>query len=699
MRGERILVVEDERIIAVDLKRRLERFGFVVTGLAASGSEAVRAAHHDHPDLILIDVMLPGELDGIETAKRIRRDLDIPVVFLTAYSDDGTLERAKQAEPFGFILKPFKEKEIYSVVDIALYKHRLDMTLKSKERWQSAILRSVADGIVATDVNNLVQFMNRAAEEVVGWSEGEAKNHRISEILRMRDSTRDIPLEIHLEASLEPGGQPTLVGDATLTGKGGKEVHVEATISRIRDQEGRVEGQVIALRDTTVMRRLSETIDYQASHDTLTGLQNRERFSLFLEKLIEMTRADHSCHALAYLDLDQFKIINDTCGHFAGDELLRQTTAIIKAVVRSSDHCARLGGDEFAVLLENLTFEQAQIIAKRLLSRIHQHKFVWEGRSYVMSASIGLVMIGDGSKDLHSVLSAADDACYLAKDLGGNRIRIYEDDNSVFLRRRGEMEWISKLKRAIDENHFRLFYQPIVPIQRDDTLKKCEILLRLADGDQLIVPVDFIPAAERYNLMPAIDRWVVSSTFDAFRQIHALETNELNGYLFSINLSGASLADESLLSFVHAEFERSGVPPSAFCFEVTETAAIGNIASASTLIHELKELGCTFALDDFGSGFSSFNYLKNLPIDYLKIDGSFVKDMISDPINRSMVEAINNLGKLMGIKTIAEFVGNRETMEQLKEIGVDYAQGYVIAAPRPVPMPLESPAVGELDAR
>ena len=691
MRGERILVVENEKIIAIDLQRRLERFGYEVVGLAGSGQEAIHAARNHRLDLILMDIMLPGELDGIETAKIIRAELDIPIVFLTAYSDDGTLEHAKEAEPFGFILKPFKEKELYTTVDIALYKHRVDNALKVQERWLSAILHSVADGILASDVNNRVQFMNHAAEKITGWTEEEAKDQPISEILQISNSQHPVPLEISAEANGDAPEQSVIFEDSILVGKGRREVHVEGTVSRIRDKEGRVEGQVLALRDTTMMKRMSETIDYQASHDTLTGLENREQFSMRLGSLIESAKAHQSNHALAYLDLDQFKVINDTCGHVAGDELLRQTTSIIKTVVRSSDNCARLGGDEFGILLEDINLEQAQLIAMRLQGRINQHKFVWDKKVFSITSSVGLVMIGENCGDIHAVLAAADDACYIAKDMGGNRVRTYEDNSSVFLRRRGEMEWISKLKRAIEENHFRLYYQPIVSIQNGRGRKGCEILLRLADGERVIVPVDFIPAAERYNLMPAIDRWVITSTFDAYRRIHALDAGELHGYVFSINLSGASLADDTLLAFIHSEFEHSGVPPSAFCFEVTETAAIGNISSATRLIRDLKELGCTFALDDFGSGFSSFGYLKNLPIDFLKIDGSFVKDMNTDPINRSMVEAINNLGKLMGVQTIAEYVANTETMESLRKIGVDYAQGYVIAKPAPLPVNARAP--------
>jgi Amt family ammonium transporter len=430
---------------------------------------------------------------------------------------------------------------------------------------------------------------------------------------------------------------------------------------------------------------MSETIDYQASHDTLTGLSNREFFSKRLDALITECKSGGPTHALIYLDIDQFKVVNETSGHVAGDELLRHTTSVIRTVIRASDVGARLGSDEFGILLENISPERAEYIAERLRARLHREKFTWEPGVFTITSSIGLVLLNERSKDIYSVLANADDACYIAKELGGNRIQVYEDDESVFQQRRGEMEWISKIKWAIDEDRLRLYYQPIVPIMDSGKRHKCEILLRMRDSDDsLVMPADFLPAAERYNLMPAIDRWVVTSTFEAYSNIMETGSDILKGYIYCINLSGASMVDSQLLTFIRTEIERTRVPPGAFCFEVTETAAIGNISSASRFITDMREIGCTFSLDDFGSGFSSFSYLKNLPVDYLKIDGSFVKDMHLDPINHAMVAAINNLGKLMKIETIAEFVGNPHILEGLRDIGVDYAQGYELGKPAPL---------------
>lgn len=682
MNRETILVVEDERIIAIDLQRRLERFGYIVCGLAATGEAAIKKTEEFLPDIVIMDIMLTGEIDGIEAAKYIKEKLHIPVIFLTAYSDEKTLERAKEAEPFGYILKPFKEKELYTTIDIALYKHSIDKKLRKQERLFSAILHSIADGIIATDKENIIQFMNPIAQEITGFTENDAKGRLLSQVINLIDEKSSKVLALpEISGKNE---EAFFFKDSVIVNKRGDHVHVEGTLSYIHDKDKSVEGQVLALRDTTEMRQLSETISYQASHDTLTGLANREEFSSRLAVLIENAHSNASQHALIYLDIDQFKVVNDTCGHTVGDELLIQTTGIIKTVVRASDLCARLGGDEFGIILENCSLEKALFISQRLHARLNEHKLVWEENTFNINSSIGLVMINEQSIDLSSVLAAADDACYVAKDEGGNRIKIYETTGNLFQKRRGEMQWISKLTRALEENRFRLYYQPIVPLRKDKALpKKLEILIRMVDEqNKIIMPIDFIPAAERYNLMPAIDRWVIKHSLEAYRELLISMGPDKEIDLFCINLSAASLADERCFTFIKEQFQTTSAPPTGFCFEITETAAISNMGVASKLIHDLKEIGCTFALDDFGSGFSSFNYLKNLPIDYLKIDGSFVKDMHSDQVNCAMVEAINNLGHAMGIRTIAEFVANSNIKERLIDIGVDFAQGYEIGKPQ-----------------
>ena len=681
---ERILVVEDEKIIAIDLQRRLEKLGYDVIRLCTTGSEAIDIALEEIPDLILMDIMLLGEVDGIEAAKVIKDRAGIPVIFLTAYADEQTLERAKAAEPFGYILKPFKERELHTSIDIALYKYRVDKTLKRQERRFSAILHSIGDGIIASDNQQAIQFMNPVAEELTGWSEEDAIGRPLNEVLSLWDEKTDEPIHLAEITAADPVKSGYLFKESYILRKGGGSFPVEGTVACIRDKDDHVEGQVVAVRDVSEVREMTYKLSYQASHDALTGLFNRYAFSRSLDTLIQSARNENREHALIYVDLDQFKLINDTIGHGAGDELLLETTGIIRNVFRSSDVCARLGGDEFGILLGDTPLERAHMIARRLHNRLSEKRLQWGMTKFNINSSIGLVMITPESGDIHSVLAAADDACYIAKDEGGRRIKVYETTDTTFKKRRGEMQWVTRLTRALEENRFELYYQSIVPIQaaEDRKIEKIEILLRMMDEDGgIITPKDFLPAAERYNLMPLIDRWVVRTAME-----HMAELNETQGLRrqFSINLSADTIAEENFFEFIQEQFGENGVSPEDFCFEITETIAISNMNTAGRFIKELKRIGCIFALDDFGSGFSSFNYLKNMPVDMLKIDGSFVRDMDVNPVNSAMVEAINNLGHVMKIKTIAEFVKNRKILEELKTLGVDYAQGYEIGKPAPL---------------
>lgn len=686
MSKERILIVEDEKIISLDLQRRLEKFDYNVVGLCTTGSEAVEKAEELKPDIILMDIMLAGgDIDGIDAAKIIKENDQIPVIFLTAYADEKTLNRAKEAEPFGYILKPFKEKELYTTIDIAIYKYQVDKTLKRQERRFSAILHSVADGIIATNNQRYIEFMNPVAEKIIGISEEDAKSKSISSIIKIYDeNTRH---EILLpDIDIENDNQGTFFfKEAVIKKTDGETIPVEGTVASIRDSKSGIEGQVIAIRDISELREMSNKISYQASHDALTGLLNRDAFSQSLKALINTAKKETTEHALIYLDLDQFKLINDTIGHAAGDELLLETTAIVKNVFRSSDICARLGGDEFGILLKNTDRETAYIIAERLQNRLKERRLVWQQTAFNIHSSIGLVIIDETSEDIHSVLAAADDACYIAKDEGGRRIRVYKTSDKQFKKRRGEMQWVTRLTKALDEDRFELYYQSIKPISRraiSGSKEKLEILIRMVDEEGgIIPPIDFLPAAERYNLMPLIDRWVVKTAIQMYGQINGVNAPK-GGRVFTINLSAESMADEHFLEYIQNQLQDSGIAPENFCFEITETVTISNMNTASQFIHELKKIGCTFALDDFGSGFSSFNYLKNMPVDYLKIDGSFVKDMDENKVNSAMVEAINNLGHVMGIETIAEFVRNNTILENLIHLGVDYAQGYEIAKPQ-----------------
>ena len=696
MSKERILIVEDEKIISLDLQRRLEKFDYNVVGLCTTGTEAVEKTGEFLPDIILMDIMLAGDIDGIDAAKQIKDQYQIPVIFLTAYADEKTLERAKEAEPFGYILKPFKEKELYTTIDIALYKHKVDKTLKRQERRFSAILHSIADGIIATDNERKIQFLNPVAEEITGWKEAEARTKSIENLISIIDENTNSVIQLPAVDTPITKNSIFYFKNAVVKNRNGDKIPVEGTIASIRDSEKKVEGQVIAIRDVTQLREMSDKISYQASHDALTGLYNREAFSQSLKGMINSANKENRQHALIYLDLDQFKLINDTIGHAAGDELLLETTGIMKNVFRSSDVCARLGGDEFGVLLSDTDQDTAYVIAQRLHNRLSERRLIWDKTAFNIHSSIGLVTIDAASEDIHSVLAAADDACYIAKDEGGRRIRVYKTSDSTFKKRRGEMQWVTRLTRALEEDRFELFYQNIIPISqaaKETQMKKFELLIRMVDEEgNIIPPADFLPAAERYNMMPSIDRWVINTAMGMYNKVAAQNGTVGKRMIFTINLSAESMADEHFLEFIQNQIKSHGVKPSDFCFEITETVTISNMTTASKFIHELKALGCTFALDDFGSGFSSFNYLKNMPVDYLKIDGSFVKDMDENAVNSAMVEAINNLGHVMGIKTIAEFVRNRQILDRLKDLGIDYAQGYEIAKPQSL-----KELIGDLD--
>ncbi len=428
-----------------------------------------------------------------------------------------------------------------------------------------------------------------------------------------------------------------------------------------------------------ILRRQSEEqLVFNASHDALTKLVNRREFERRAERLLDLVKLDKQPHALCFMDLDQFKIVNDSCGHAAGDEMLRQITTAIQQVVRKRDTLARMGGDEFSVLMECCSLEHAQRLADDLYRVIQDYVFLWEGQSFRVGVSIGLVAITEAVPNLTELLKEADAACYMAKDSGRNRIHIYQPEDAETAQRHSEMRWVSKINQALEEHRFCLYAQAIEPLDNSSEIHY-ELLIRMLDENQEIIPPGaFLSAAERYNIITKIDLWVINQAFNLL----------VNNPIFveavsfiSINLSGQSLADSNVLNFIKKQLGKTGVDGKKICFEITETAAISHMGMATQLISTLKQLGCRFALDDFGSGLSSFGYLKRLPVDYLKIDGMFVKDIIDDPIDRAMAKSINEIGQIMGMKTIAEFVENDEIKDMLREIGVDYAQGYGIAKP------------------
>lgn len=550
-----------------------------------------------------------------------------------------------------------------------------------KERAQIT-LQSIGDGVITTDVEGAIAYMNPAAEAMTHWKAEHATGLPLAALFNLLDDnaqTEGLTLIEHILSGRLSGASEH---SKLIQRLDGSTVSVTLVGAPIR-HAGKVSGAVLVLHDMTQERQYIANLSWQATHDALTGLANRREFEYRLEQALHNLTRQVGRHALMFLDLDQFKLVNDTCGHAAGDELLRHICALLQSGLRENDTLARLGGDEFGILLENCSPEAAEKIAEGLRQTVQNLHFVWKGRPFVTTVSIGLVHIAQTPTTLEASLRAADMACYMAKEKGRNRVQVYHADDSELSLRFGEMAWVQRLHMALEENRFCLYAQEIAALgPGDHGGGHIEILLRLHDeAGRMILPDSFIPAAERYGLMTSLDRWVVENVFKIIRQC-LNESRQGPMAMCAINLSGTTIGDQAFLDFLRKQFAAYSIPPEMICFEITETSAISNLGSAIRFINELKSLGCYFSLDDFCAGMSSFAYLKHLPVDFLKIDGSFVKDMLDDPINRAMVEVINHIGHVMGKRTIAEFVETAQIEQALLEIGVDYAQGYVIERPQ-----------------
>lgn len=556
---------------------------------------------------------------------------------------------------------------------------------QEKERLQ-VTLESIGDGVITTDVKGRVQYINPVAESMTGWATEQGKEKPLPQVLNLVDEDNNAPVKLPMKEWLLEGRRLPLGSSSVLVHRVSNDHSaIELTGAPIRDSEHGVIGAVLVFRDVSKIRSLAKQLSYQATHDALTGLINRVEFDNRVEQAINSARNSGKQHALCYLDMDQFKVVNDTCGHYAGDELLKQVTSLLLKNLRDSDILARLGGDEFGVLLYGCPVDKAQNIAENLRKLVEDYRFVWEGKSFRVGLSIGVVPFGEDTESLTELLSAADSACYVAKERGRNCVHVFEVDDKAVAEHHGQMRWMQRIQRALDHDLFELHIQAIVPVSGSPLKERHgEILLRMIDdqapgGQGIIPPNAFIPAAERYHLMPQIDRWVIRQVFYelARRKDHAL-----NMTTCAINLSGQTLSDLNLLDFIVELFNETGVSPRILCFEITESAVIANLDVATEFITHLKAMGCRFALDDFGSGLSSFGYLKQLPVDYVKLDGAIVREIAVSRVNHAMIQAINYVTHVMGMKSIAEFVENEAIFNALKKISVDYAQGYAIERPR-----------------
>lgn len=549
-------------------------------------------------------------------------------------------------------------------------------------------LQSIGEGVITTDADGRIQSLNQIAEQLTGWPEAQAQGMALNQVFYcISEETRQPqpqPLSpLFLAETTDP-----LAAVGLLIDRQGRERIVDYSTSPIRDAQGGVHGAVLVLRDITQQRRLARQLHWQACHDALTGLVNRNELERLLEAMVQQGSSRSGHHTFCYLDLDRFKIVNDTCGHLAGDELLRQISDLLQQQVRSSDIVARLGGDEFGILLYDCSLTQGEAIAQVIRHKIQQFRFLWQGQAFTLGVSIGITRV-DGAVPPTEILRQADLACYCAKDEGRNRVCRFQEADGRHSAQLGTL-WVSRLTHALSHSGFRLYRQTVVDPWRRGQPLHSEILLRLVDeGGTLHLPNAFLPTAERYNLMPELDRWVIHNAFRAYSQATRSQSAAVPPpppleRRFAINLSGASLNDEHLVDFIRSEMAAQGIAPPLVCFEITETVAIANLTRASAIMQALKQLGCHFALDDFGCGLSAFTLLKALPVDFLKIDGSFIQDISTDAVAQVMVKSIHEVAQVMGLRTIAEWVDNDATLQALQQIGIDYVQGYFIDQPQPL---------------
>ncbi|MDV3353271.1 GGDEF domain-containing response regulator [Leptolyngbyaceae cyanobacterium CCMR0082] len=568
-----------------------------------------------------------------------------------------------------------------SQTDTTERKH-LEQSLYQEKELAQITLHSIGDAVITTDAHGYIKDFNPVAEKLTGWKANDAKKRSISEVCTIVDSATQQPLQNPALQAIKEKKAISLSNHPTLISKTGQEFAIGDSAAPIRADNGEVLGTVLVFHDVTEERGRAKQLAWQASHDPLTELFNRKKFMHALDNAIEELHGAESQHMLCYMDLDHFKAVNDTCGHAAGDQLLQQVADLWRRQIRQTDVLARLGGDEFGLLLYNCKLDRATEIAKSFCQGIQGFRFVFDGKMFNIGVSIGIVPMVSNTVSSKQVMQLADKACYVAKNKGRNRVQIYHSDDVGISRQTEDVQWFSRVTEALDGDQFQLYYQTIesaVPNSSD--IRLCEILLRLPNTrtGEIAPPMAFLPTAERYNLMPRIDRWVVESFFS-----YLTSHTPMPKTIYSVNLSGASINDENFIGFLEKQLRKYPVNPAILCFEITETLAIANLQKAADLILKLKKIGCHFALDDFGSGMSSFSYLRHLPVDYLKIDGNFVKESPTDDLLCAMLAAINNIGHIMGLKTIAEYVESPAVLKKVQALGVDYVQGYAISHPQPL---------------
>lgn len=572
-------------------------------------------------------------------------------------------------------------RAILTVARDVSHRKSLEVSLGRSKRQAQYTLESIAEGVITTDTTGRIDYMNQSAESLIGANRDDAAGHKIGELFTLVDDADRRPLGDPVERCLAMRRRVNMGRHAVMVSVDGEQEHsVEITASPIRGVGSSISGTVVVFHDVGELRGLTRKMSYQATHDPLTGLINRREFERRLDEAMDSAHSEEAVHMLFYMDLDRFKAVNDSCGHLAGDNMLREVASLIKEQVRDSDFVGRLGGDEFGALLIGCPIDKARQIASDVCNAVADYRFVWQDKIFNIGISVGLVEISHVSGSLQDVMSAADSACYVAKQQGKGKVHVYSARDEAIARERGDIQWLRQLQVALHEDKFELAVQPILAMGGGiESGPSVEVLIRLPDSHgRTSNTAEFLRPAERYQLMPQIDRWVINA---ALMAISGGEIKITSGRSCALNLSGQTLGDESFLGFVVEALDHTGVAPSAICFEVTESAILSNVQHAQRFIEVLHGIGCEFSLDDFGSGLGSFSSLKHLPIDYLKIDGTYTRNLQSDEVNQEMVLAMIKLARTMQFRIVAEQVENQEDFDWLRDVGVDFVQGHFIEAP------------------
>lgn len=683
-RHSRILVAEDSPLLRTILADTLSRYGYAVETVE-NGQEAIECFASNPPDLVLMDADMPV-LDGVNACAKIRRLAQaryVRIIIVTGHDEQDWVDRAYAAGATDYIMKPINWDVLRNRIQYILQAKKAEEALFDEKEKAQVTLESIADGVITTDAENRVEYMNPIAQSLSGWDLNEARGQPLTDVFTLIDEESEARIDIPFPAGLPSDRRLTKAEQIMLLHRNGEQCFaIEESAAPIRARSGIIIGMVLVFHDVTENRQLNREIAYQASHDPLTQLLNRREFKRRLQQLSEHAKADNSTHSLLYLDLDRFKIVNDTCGHEAGDMLLRQIATVLQQPIRAQDTLARLGGDEFGVLLERCDREQGLHIAEKLRQGVEEYRFSWQKHVFTIGVSIGLVEISAAHGQLNELLSMADSACYQAKDTGRNRIVVYQPQVEE---QQQEMRWLQRLDSSFAEDRFALYYQPIFSLAEANAgtaFHHCEILVRMEDNEgQPIPPGAFFSTAERYNLLSKLDRWVVLHTLNwLYNQLEQNQTIQR----VSINIAARSLTHPGFVRFIAQQLETLHISPRCLCFELNEVDVLNHLIDAEHFIKELKELGCCFALDDFGSGLSAFSYLKALPLDFVKIHGSFIGSL-EDSTDYAIVQAINQISHVMGMQTIAEAVETQAALYALQRIGVDYAQGYLFGQPQPLP--------------